>query len=406
MKRLLLLVLSLLLILSCVSCAEGESSAAKTTAEEQKTTDPTTQTTGTTEEPATTEEPKAPTVYETKTLKVAEHMNDVFRALGRTYVMDGQLKTDFSCGGIHFVADCEGDVKVQLFTAADSQTKDSRFTVYVDGVRSDLRVQVTDITSGQFFTIASKLPKGIHEFRVINQTQFIWSQASIGEVSIVGEFQAKPADREMLLEFYGDSILNGSNVKMTGGGVNATDATEAFGFLTAEALNADMNLIGCSSIGLTKNSRNFFMKDIWDLAGAQYTGKADKNGILRPEIPKYDFARIPNAVIIEQGVNDKSNASTQAFADAVEEMVNNLRSKYGKDVPIVFPVGYASGAYNTSLPTIIKNLGGEEANLYICQLSNASIPTSEGGDGTHPNIESSKVMAQELTAFLKTILNK
>ena len=87
MKRLLLLVLSLLLILSCVSCAEGESSAAKTTAEEQKTTDPTTQTIGTTEEPATTEEPKDPSTYETKTLKVAEHMNDVFRALGIEDIM-------------------------------------------------------------------------------------------------------------------------------------------------------------------------------------------------------------------------------------------------------------------------------------------------------------------------------
>ena len=391
MKKILLIALSLLLILSTVSCATEEPPSAGTT--EEITT---------TAEPATTAEPE----IITNTVKVAEHLEDIFRPLGRTYVKDNQLKMDFACAGLHFVADCEGDVKVQLFTASDSQAKDSRFTVYVDGVRSDLRVQVIPSNSGQFFTIASNLPKGIHEFRVINQTQFIWSQASIGEVSIVGEFQAKPADREMLLEFYGDSILNGSNVKMLGGGVNATDATEAFGFLTAEALNADMNLIGCSAIGLTKNTRSFFMKDIWDGAGAQYTGKADKNGTLRTDIPKYDFARIPDAVIIEQGVNDGSNASTKAFADAVEEMVNNLRSKYGKDVPIIFPVGYASGAYNNALPTIVQNLGGEGANLYICKLSNASIPTTDGGDGTHPNIESSKKMAEELTAFLKTLLNK
>ena len=340
------------------------------------------------------------------TLKVAEHMNDVFRSLGRTYIKDNQLKMDFACAGLHFVADCKGDVMVQIFVADDSQSKDSRFTIYVDGVRSDLRVRVTPTTSGQYFIIASDLPKGIHDFRIINQTQFIWSQSSIGEVSVVGEFQDKPENRKLLLEFYGDSILNGSNIMLTGGGVKATDATLAFGFQTAERLNADMNLIGCSSIGLTTNSRNFVMKDIWDGAGAQYTSGADKNGILRTDIPKYDFARIPNAVIIEQGVNDNNNASTQAFADAVAEMVNNLRSKYGKDVPIIFPVGYScpNRPYNTALPTIIENLGGESANLYICELPLSAEVSANGGDNVHPSVATTAGMVDALSAYLKDLL--
>ncbi len=91
--------------------------------------------------------------------------------------------------------------------------------------------------------------------------------------------------------------------------------------------------------------------------------------------------------------------------DAVKEMVDNLRAKYGKDVPIVFPVGYSKPAlaYNTALPKIVEKLGGAEANLYICKLSDAATGVP-GGDGTHPGVDSTKKMAQELSDFLKTVI--
>ncbi|MBQ2254939.1 MAG: hypothetical protein II325_07290 [Clostridia bacterium] len=51
-------------------------------------------------------------------------------------------------------------------------------------------------------------------------------------------------------------------------------------------------------------------------------------------------------------------------------------------------------------------MGGESANLYICQVSNAAASKEVGGDGTHPNIETAARMAEELTAYLKELLNK
>lgn len=398
MKKLLLIALGLAMILTAVACTtnEGEKS---TTGNTDAPTDPTTETP--TEEP--TEEPEDPKPLPETEVSVAEHTGDIFRQLGRTYVKDNVLNVDFACGGIHFAANCEGDVKVQINSA-----KDTRFTIFVDGVRSDLRLQVTSSNSGQYFTIARNLPRGEHDFRLISQTQFIWTYGSIGNVKIQGEFLDKPADRELYLEFYGDSILNGSNVLVAGGGINASDATQAFGFVTAEMMNADMSLIGCSSIGLTTNSRSFVMKDIWNYAGARYSAfSTSKEEHLLPGIPEWDFSRVPSAVIIEQGVNDKNNASKTIFVNAVKEMVDNLRSKYGADVPIVFPVGYSqpTWAYNTALPQIIEDLGGASANLYICELSDAATGVPNG-DGTHPGVESTKKMAEELSAFLETVIKK
>ena len=386
LKKILLIALGAAMIVSAVACTntgnpeptekkpEDATTAAKTTAEANNET----------------------------VLNVSEHLSDVFRPLGRTYTKtDKRLYVDYACSGIQFVADCEGSVKVQLF--AD---RNNRFTIYVDGQRLANEPVVNSSNSGTYITIATNLDRAVHEFRIVNQTQFIWSQGAIGNVKITGEFLDKPAERELFLEFYGDSILNGSNVRMNGGGFDKTDATQAFGWLTAETLGADMSLIGCSSIGLTKNSRNFVMKDLINWSGAHCSAyTADKNtNLVTTGIPEYDFARIPDAVIIEQGVNDGSNASTDAYKNALTEMINTLRSKYGADVPIVVLTGYCNGAYNTSVPTILKGLGGEDANLYVCKLSNASASKDIGGDGTHPNIETSKKMAEELSTFLEGIL--
>ena len=86
--------------------------------------------------------------------------------------------------------------------------------------------------------------------------------------------------------------------------------------------------------------------------------------------------------------------------------MENIRFKYGNSVPIVWLVGYANGRFNTYVPQQLNEMGGETANLYVCTLSHAGVPTSQGGDGTHPNVATSKVMAAELTANLKSLLKK
>ena len=388
MKRFLLIALGLAMILTAVACTAKKDEAAST----EPTTEPTEELTE-----APTEEIEQPLTN--TEVKIAEHVDDIFRQLGRTYVKDNALNIDFACGGIEFSAECEGRVQVKITSA-----RDTRFTVYVDGVRSDLRPQVTTSNSGGYFTIASDLPRGEHTFRLISQTQFIWTYGSVESVKLKGNFLPKPADRELYLEFYGDSILNGSGVIKANDGINGSDATQAFGFLTAEMLNADMSLIGCSSIGLTNNTRSFYMKDIWNDAGARYR-TFSKQGELLTGIPEWEFSRVPDVIIIEQGANDGSNASKQIFEDAVKEMVNNLRAKYGADVPIVFPIGYScpDRPFHTTLPRIVEKLGGASANLYVCELSDVATGVP-GTDGVHPNTEGAKTMATELTAFLKTIL--
>ena len=392
LKKLLLIALGASMILTAVACTAKKDTEGTTDAG----------TTPSTEVPTEAPEKPIEPLPETE-LEVAEHLNDVFRPLGRSYIKDEKYHMDFACSGIHFKAECEGTVKLQVFTH-----RKVALTIYIDGERSSREPEIETGPDGVYLTIAKDLERGVHEFRIVNRTQFIWGNVSFGNVRINGSFLDKPAERELFLEFYGDSILNGSNVRMGGSSVSNSDATQAFGWLTAEALNADMNLIGCGGLGLTANKRSFFMRDIVEYAGAQYS--LDTNaagGYLLTHVPKYDFKRVPDAVIFEIGVNDGGNCAKEPFKTELTAILDILRKNYGNDVPIVFLLGYTSStAYNKAIPTVIESLGGEKANLHICWVSNAAASVDVGGDGTHPNIETAARMAEELTAYLKTLLNK
>jgi hypothetical protein len=218
------------------------------------------------------------------------------------------------------------------------------------------------------------------------------------QVKINGTFADElPAEKEMFFEFYGDSILNGSNIFMGGTSAATSDGTQGFGWLTAQAFNADCNIIGCGGLGLSLSGSDFVMSDVWNL-----NGSLKVNGVT-----KYKFERTPTAVIVELGVNDEVRGANEAtYKAAVLEFVEKIRNKYDEDVPIVWVYGYyEKDCWEWTKEALDGRYNGEVDNIYYCELSPSNIPKSEGGDGIHPNVETSKVMAEELIAFLKEILD-
>lgn len=332
-----------------------------------------------------------PSLTET-TVSVADKVNAIFLPIGRTYVRNGGLACDFTCTGIKFNATCEGTISVALRTDSDTY-----FTVYVDGERTENRIKAT--SGSTWVDIATGLQRGEHEIMLVKQTQFSMATTELSNVRICGTFSEElPKQKDLFIEFYGDSILNGSNIFLGGTSAYTSDGTQAFGWLTAQALGADCNIIGCGGLGLSVSGDNFVMDDVWNL-----------NGSLRADgVTKYDFKRTPDVVVVELGVNDearKGNTTEAKYKAAVLQFVKNLREAYGKDVPIVWVYGYHDQAYWTLTKEALDSVyAGENDNIYYCKLSKSYIPTAQGGDGWHPNVKTSQTMAEELTAFLKTIL--
>lgn len=325
------------------------------------------------------------------TLKISQHTSDVFRTVGRTYTRNGNLVCDFSCTGIRFNAYCRGNVYITLNTTADIY-----FTVFVDGERQSGRVFANNASASRIL-IAENLPIGNHEIEIVKQSQFNMSRAELKEITIFGEFKQIPKQRELFFEFYGDSILNGSNIHLGGTSVKTSDASLAFGWLTAQKLGADCNIIGVGGLGIEAlGGLGFTVGDIYDLNGAR-----DSAGVT-----KYSFSRKPDAVILELGVNDQAkNVNASTYKTKATQFINNIRAKYGDDVPIIWLNGYHDKNFWSNTQAVINNFGGESANIYVCNLSKAYLTSAQGGDGWHPDVAMSQTMANELSTYIKSLLN-
>jgi lysophospholipase L1-like esterase len=53
---------------------------------------------------------------------------------------------------------------------------------------------------------------------------------------------------------------------------------------------------------------------------------------------------------------------------------------------------------------VINELGGEDANIFVCKTAQVYVPTSLGGDGWHPDEEGALRMAKKLVSTINTIL--
>ena len=318
-----------------------------------------------------------------------ESVSDTFLTVGRTYIKNEALVCEFAGTGIRFTADCEGSVFARIATE-----KNVYFTVYVDGVRKD-RVLVKRDSADSWSVIATGLEGGVHEIELVKQSQFTQSSIRILEVGVIGTFGEAPEKRDVLIEFYGDSIINGSNIFGGGTSISSTDATSAFGWLAAKELNADCNLVGCDGLGLAYSNCPYTMEDIWDANGTP----ADSG--------KYDFVRVPDIVVIELGVNDAvygAGKDIEAYRAAVEALIANIRAKYGSEVPIVWLYGYHDNENWANTEDIIFRLRNSDKKLYACEMPRSNVGVSDGGDGNHPDVETTKALTEKLVEALKPLL--
>jgi hypothetical protein len=341
---------------------------------------------------------KEPEVLEKVVMNIADNLNGksserVFRGIGRTFIRNGGLACDFSCTGVKFNALCKGEVFVKFSVSAECY-----FTVYVNGVRQTERLEVREADTG-FRKIAEFDTYGEYEIEVVKQSQYPMAYCEIKDVKFDGSFGSRPKQKNRFIEFYGDSIMNGSNIYKGGTSAATSDATYSFGYMTARALNADCNVIGRGGMALHRNNKTDGLLEVWELCG----------GVSSPKVQKYDFARVPDCVVVEIGTNDYlSSAYTDNFySNNVKEMVFNLRSVYGSDVKIVWCYGfnsYVDDIWNVTKSTL--DALNSDGTIYYCEIPECGLSKEQGGDGLHPDVEISKTMTSALKSFIEENIYK
>ncbi len=293
------------------------------------------------------------------------------------------------------------DVKVET-----TSTSDLWFTVYIDGVRQAKRVNFK--SSAKVQTVATALAKGTHTIRLVRETEAGKGAFVVSKLHFAGVFGAKPVNKDLYIEFVGDSItcgtgnlhgyLNASDLatilaNKTGACVGGSgdnnptteqDASNSYAFLTAEALGADASLVCQTGIGLQNGWNPTTMRDYYK----RVAGGAN-----------YDFttARKPDVVVINLGTNDfMCGADTGLFKQAVKDFIEEIRTYYNDpDLKIVWVAGMMNQSMQATAQEAINELS--DANIYM----KLDLPANREGHNGHPLYPTHQAAATALADFIR-----
>ena len=330
---------------------------------------------------------------EKKPVKLMNKIYDIssdrqyFRFLGRMQFLTEGVTCDLTASGIEFTGMMEG--KVQVFLTCTDETY---FTLYIDGVRSPERIYAGRNTKK--IEIADFPTAGKHTVKLLKQSEAQRSLAVLESLWIVGYLEDAPANRSKYIEVIGDSITCGyGNLGLSANGADGTalweDGTQAFPFLTAETLSADVSVVGCSGVGVDKGYTAFSEKEFYP-----------KMSRYRDVSLNYDFssARVPDLVVINLGTNDAAKGSQKdEFKAGVKELVNIVRTSYGKNIPIVWTYGMMGDGCYQWVEEAFGEIGGETNGLYMVALNN-----DRTGGGGHPIASAHKTAADTLAAYIES----
>lgn len=377
LKKIICLALAALMLFSVVACNGNDGATTETT-----DTTGTTGTTGTTDTTGTTGNNGGNTNPENEDLpkKVYSIIDnlDKIKVYGRGTQANGGITADWSASGIEFNVYAEG--MIRIYGTATSSVK---FAVYVDGKL--MSSEMTMITGTDYKAIVVRgLTRGEHNIRVVRKTMpesgNTGRLVALTNIEVYGELRERPADKDLMIEFVGDSITCGYGVLGQNDNVELViDGSRTWAVKVAEKLNADYSAIAVSGIGV------YLGTDRHNNVGLSMSSAYDLNCWYRSKSVRYEPTRKADIVVVNLNTND--NARIKKYIDdgiATEEelkagyvaaaklLLQKIREVNGEDVKILWVGGMMSNPSSAAnvradawIQEIFEELGGEAAGYYL-----------------------------------------
>jgi hypothetical protein len=321
---------------------------------------------------------------------------DRIKPLGRYQILPDGIGCDHSATGIELCASFAGELELNIYTTCEKEHCDTvYFTVYIDGERQTERLCAP--VGEQTVTVASFAERGIHTVKIVKQSESNYNLCTLRSLCFDGELLTPPPKKDRYIEFIGDSLSCGMGILGKKGVLNPQtslweDVTLGYTYSTADALDADYSIISESGIGLAGS----WFDPLFDFYSA-WSYKRDKN-------VRYDFARVPDLIVINLGTNDfylnceQGICKLDEVKSKVGELISFIGTAYGKNIPIVWVSRFMffGEEYINAIDKTIADIGGESRGIY-----RLDVPTSSGGAHGHPDVVGHAVAREMLVEFIK-----
>ncbi len=370
--------LSMILLLGLVSCEPiWNQESDDSTKETNETTKPSTETTDNTTESLNQNQGDTPSV-EMTTIPLNSSTPGI-KILGERYVESAtQINCDWTCSGIEFNLNSAGGI-VSFSVASD---KNCYFRAFVDGeswrnTDGEIYFKVCGID-----TINLKaIPAGQHTVRLIKVTgHTLAPRVQLYDMSFYGTISpTAPADKDLYIEFIGDSISCGYGVMGAFDGTySSQDGALAYPYLLAERLNADYSITALSGQGVIFHGTGF----------PNLTNGYLLTSPLRDEDQEYDFQRKADMVVINIGTNDYNRVTDEEFKTAYVNLISTVKRQNGADCKVICLYNSMNDTCSASILAACEQLGGESNGIYVQSLPRcAGHPTASEHQRFLPIIE-------------------
>ena len=339
------------------------------------------------------------------------------KTLGRTYFNEDKLFCALSGSGAEFYftgTKCSvtiiGDSNSANISAADNH---ARVGIYINGERviDDMIDQPQEI----YDVFESETPQDV-TVSIIKLSESPMSTIAIGEIKVIGSEIKPTADKDLLIEFVGDSITCGYGIDDPDKDhhfVTATeDVTKAYAYRTAQALGADHSMVSFSGYGIISGYTN--AEKVSAQTVPQYYTKLgyswSQNVSFTPSDIEWDFSkRQPDLIVVNLGTNDDSYTQSdpekqQESSDAYVEFLKTIRAN-NPDAKILCVLGIMGDRLFEYVQLAVNNYTEETGDTNISAMKfDVQDPNDGYSADWHPSVTTHEKAAEKLTAEIKSIL--
>lgn len=340
------------------------------------------------------------------------------KLLGRTYFNEDKLYcalsgsgAEFSFTGTKCTVNVNGDSNAMNASAADNQ---ARMGIYVNGER--VIDDMVDNLRESYDVFESDTPQEV-TVSIVKLSESPMSTISIGDIKVTGSAIKPTPDKDIFIEFVGDSITCGYGaddpVKENHFSTKTEDVTKAYAYKTAQALNADYSMVSFSGYGIISGYSDG-NKKVSNQTVPQYYTKLgfcwSPNGSFVPANIDWDFSgRQPDVVVVNLGTNDDSytKSETERQEEYAAEYVNFIKTIREKnpDAKILCTLGVMGDRLFEYVQKAADEYTAEtgDKNVYTMKFDVQSPDDGYSADW-HPSVITHDKAAAKLSEEIKKIL--
>lgn len=357
-------------------------------------------------------------VHDMNTETVYKATAENVKLLGRTYFNEDKLYcalsgtgAEFSFTGTKCTVDISGDSTAMNASAADNQ---ARIGIYVNGER--VIDDMVDNLRESYDVFSSDTPQDV-TVSIVKLSESPMSTLAIDNIKVTGSVIKPTPDKDVLIEFVGDSITCGYGsddpVKENHFSTKTEDVTKAYAYKTAKNLDADYSLVSFSGYGIISGYSDG-NKKVSNQTVPQYYTKLgfswSPNGSFVPANVDWDFTkRQPDVIVINLGTNDDSYTKTEKDRqeEYAAEYVNFLKTIREKnpDAKILCTLGVMGDRLFEYVQKAADDYSAEtgDKNIYTMKFDVQSPADGYSADW-HPSVTTHDKAAAKLSEEIKKLL--